>query len=80
MSVVVHDIDLASAAAGTAHGAGRAASMMALDAIQGDPGFMSRTCDCRSSSQSLKSRKLMVEKMLAVEIAEDSMMSAVPKQ
>ncbi|KIJ70179.1 hypothetical protein HYDPIDRAFT_78543 [Hydnomerulius pinastri MD-312] len=72
--VVVHEISLASATAGTAHAAGRAASMVALDALEGDHDFMSKTCDCRGSLQSQKARKLLVDKMLAVEIAEENIM------
>ncbi|KAI6047272.1 hypothetical protein EDC04DRAFT_605999 [Pisolithus marmoratus] len=53
--VVVHEIILASATASTAHAAGRASSVAALDALEGDASFMSGTCTCRSSSQGKKS-------------------------
>ncbi|KIJ20171.1 hypothetical protein PAXINDRAFT_126718 [Paxillus involutus ATCC 200175] len=76
---VIHQITLASAMGGTAQAAGRAASMLALDALQGDPGFMSRTCDCRGSWPSHKARQAVVDKMLAVEMEEEDTVS-VPAQ
>ncbi|KAH7887826.1 hypothetical protein F5I97DRAFT_1952052 [Phlebopus sp. FC_14] len=68
--VVIHEINLASATAATAHAAGRVASMSALDALEGDPDFMSRACDCRGGSH--KRRKISVESMLAVEMGEEA--------
>ncbi|KAF8913820.1 hypothetical protein CPB84DRAFT_1832684 [Gymnopilus junonius] len=46
--VLVHDIILASADDVTPTSAARQASLLALDAIEGDPNFMTRTCDCRT--------------------------------
>ncbi|KAF9247216.1 hypothetical protein BU15DRAFT_39362 [Melanogaster broomeanus] len=65
---VIHQVTLASAVGGTAQAAGRAVCMLALDALQGDPTFLSRTCDCRGSWQSHKGSRALVEKM---EIAEE---------
>ncbi|KAH7916192.1 hypothetical protein BJ138DRAFT_996390 [Hygrophoropsis aurantiaca] len=63
--VVVHDIILASAPDATKHSAGRRASILALDALEGDPDFMAHNCDCRMSIQNRKARKKAVDKMLA---------------
>ncbi|KAI0939123.1 hypothetical protein AcV5_000626 [Taiwanofungus camphoratus] len=52
--VVVHDIILASAMDATASSAMRRASLSALDALDGDPDFMTRTCDCRTLQHSKK--------------------------
>ncbi|KAF9226467.1 hypothetical protein BS17DRAFT_775670 [Gyrodon lividus] len=73
---VIHQITLASAVGGTVQAAGRAASMLALDALQGDPGFLSRTCDCRGRLQSHKARQVLVDQMVAVETAEENTISA----
>ncbi|KAG6918930.1 hypothetical protein DXG01_010585 [Tephrocybe rancida] len=47
VQVVVHDITLASAEDPDPGLAARRASLFALDALEGDPGFFARTCDCR---------------------------------
>ncbi|KAF8974226.1 hypothetical protein BDZ97DRAFT_3979 [Flammula alnicola] len=47
-NVVVHDIVLASAEDTTPTSAARLASFFALDALEGDADFMTKTCDCRS--------------------------------
>ncbi|KAJ7591157.1 hypothetical protein C8J56DRAFT_1003709 [Mycena floridula] len=46
--VLVHDIVLASSIGATAESAVRNASFHALDALAGDPGFLTKTCDCRT--------------------------------
>jgi endoribonuclease Dicer len=44
----VHKVILASAEDVSATSAGRMASLLALDALEGDADFMTRTCDCRT--------------------------------
>ncbi|TFK55753.1 ribonuclease III [Heliocybe sulcata] len=51
LSVVVHDTILAAAASTSSFSASRRASFCALDALEGDPDFMRRTCNCRLQSQ-----------------------------
>lgn len=63
--VVVHEIILASATASTVHAAGRAASLAALDALEGDANFMNGTCTCRSSSRGKRARKMLIDEMVA---------------
>lgn len=53
---------------GTAQAAGRAASELALDALQCNPEFLSRTCDCRESRRSNKGAEARIKKMLVEEI------------
>jgi len=55
--VVVHDIILAHAEDATVAAATRNVALYALDALDGDPDFMTRTCDCRTSQQSKRARK-----------------------
>jgi endoribonuclease Dicer len=55
--VVCHDIILASAEDPTAQFAARKASFLALDALEGDAEFMSRTCSCRSINEAKKAAK-----------------------
>jgi len=45
--IIVHDVVLASAEDPDPNIAARRASLFALDALEGDPGFFARTCDCR---------------------------------
>jgi len=49
--VIVHGTILAAAESTTSLSASRMASFFALDALEGDPDFMRRTCDCRLQSQ-----------------------------
>lgn len=56
-TVVVHDVILASAEDHNIASASRLAAAYALDALDGDPDFMTRTCDCRASQQSKKAKK-----------------------
>ncbi|KAI6110462.1 hypothetical protein EV401DRAFT_1869432 [Pisolithus croceorrhizus] len=63
-AVIVHGIILASATASTAHVAGRAASLAALDALEGDANFMHGTCTCRSSTRGKKARKMLIDEMM----------------
>lgn len=35
----------------------RSTAYAALDALAGDPGFLTRTCDCRSTGQTKKTPK-----------------------
>lgn len=50
-TVVVHDVILASAVDHSSTAATRRACYYALDALEGDPRFMNRTCDCRMNGQ-----------------------------
>lgn len=53
----MHDVVLASATDTSPSAAARKASFLALDAIEGDPGFLTRTCDCRVQSQARRAAK-----------------------
>jgi endoribonuclease Dicer len=55
--VLVHDIILASGEDNVPTIAARRASLFALDALEGDAAFLTRTCDCRTISQAKKKRK-----------------------
>ncbi|PPQ92348.1 LOW QUALITY PROTEIN: hypothetical protein CVT25_008698 [Psilocybe cyanescens] len=55
--VVVHEVVLSSAEDTTPYSAGRQASLLALDALEGDADFMTRVCDCRTHTTHKKSRK-----------------------
>jgi endoribonuclease Dicer len=55
--VLVHDIVLASGEDPNPAVAARRASFSALDALEGDPEFMTRTCDCRTHQSHKKPRK-----------------------
>ncbi|KAH9999338.1 hypothetical protein BJV77DRAFT_1058384 [Russula vinacea] len=63
-SVIVHEVILASAAGPTAASAAKRAAVYALDAIEGDPGFITRTCDCRAKTQAKKAQKKALKQML----------------
>ena len=56
VSVIIHDTILACATDATSGSAAKYASLYALDALEGDPGFMPRTCDCRAQAQSRKTQ------------------------
>ncbi|KAF8332689.1 uncharacterized protein EI90DRAFT_3145368 [Cantharellus anzutake] len=60
--VVFHDIILASAVDSTVQLASRRASFLALDALEGDPEFLARTCDCRSAQGTSKSKRVPEQK------------------
>ena len=64
-AVIVHDVILASAFDTTSALAAKRASFSALDALEGDPDFMARTCDCRSTTQAKKGQKKAIEQALA---------------
>ncbi|KAL5508450.1 DCL1_2 [Sanghuangporus vaninii] len=55
--IVIHGIILATATDISVNSCARRASEMALDAIEGDPLFMNRHCDCRALSQARKAAK-----------------------
>ncbi|KAH9938657.1 ribonuclease III domain-containing protein [Fomitopsis serialis] len=55
--VMVHDVVLASAEDHSIASASRLAAAYAIDALDGDPDFMTRTCDCRAAQQSKKIKK-----------------------
>lgn len=57
LTVLVHDVVLTSATDVSATAAARRASDLALDAIEGDNLFMSRTCDCRMQNLARKAAK-----------------------
>ena len=55
--VVVHEVILASGEDTTHVFAARLAALFALDALEGDADFMTRTCDCRAHIVHKKARK-----------------------
>lgn len=55
--MVCHDIILASAEDSSTQFAARKASFMALDALEGDIDFLTRTCSCRSLNEAKKAAK-----------------------
>lgn len=57
LTVIVHDIVLARGIETTSAKAARLASLQALDALEGDSGFIRRTCDCRIMAQARKAQK-----------------------
>lgn len=57
MLVVVHEVILASGEDTTHVLAARLAALFALDALEGDASFMTRTCDCRAHIVRKKVRK-----------------------
>ena len=63
--MVIHDVTLASAAGPTAAYAAKRAAVYALDAIEGDAEFITRTCDCRAKTQAKKAHKKALKQMLA---------------
>lgn len=62
----------------TANAAKRAA-VYALDAIEGDPGFMTRTCDCRTKTQAKKAHKKALKHMFASLQEQDDDQEAVER-
>ncbi|KAI0347065.1 ribonuclease III [Trametopsis cervina] len=56
-AVVVHGIRLADGTDRSSNIATRKAASAALDALAGDPGFMSRNCDCRVNPSGAKVQK-----------------------
>jgi endoribonuclease Dicer len=62
----------------TANAAKRAA-VYALDAIEGDPGFITRTCDCRAKTQAKKAHKKALKHMLASLQEQDDDQEAVER-
>lgn len=65
LQVVIHDVTLASAVGPTAAYAAKRAAVYALDAIEGDAEFITRTCDCRAKTQAKKAHKKALKQMLA---------------
>jgi len=65
---IIHQTTLASAIGATAQAAGRATSVLALDALQCNPEFLSRTCDCRESRRSNTGAQAHIKRMLVEEI------------
>lgn len=63
--MVIHDVILASAAGPSAVYASKQAAVYALDAIEGDPEFIARTCDCRTKTLAKKANKKALKQMLA---------------
>jgi endoribonuclease Dicer len=68
-TVIVHEVILASAADATATFAARRASLYALDALEGDAEFLTRTCDCRTHAK--KSNKYVMSKDKLAGFAEE---------
>jgi len=63
--VVIHDVILASAEGPSAAYAAKQAAVYAMDAIEGHPDFITRTCDCRAKTQAKKANKKALKQMLA---------------
>ena len=63
--MVIHEVTLASAVGSTAAYAAKRAAVFALDAIEGDPEFITRNCDCRAKAQAKKAHKKALKQMLA---------------
>lgn len=63
--MVVHDVVLASARDSTSAFAARRASESALDALEGDTGFMTRTCDCRAHTDQRRQMKKAMKEVLS---------------
>ena len=59
--VIVHEIILAASTEASSTAAARAASVNALDALEGDAGFLSRVCDCRARNS--RKRRMTIEEM-----------------
>ncbi|RDB22674.1 Dicer-like protein 1 [Hypsizygus marmoreus] len=73
-SVLVHDVILTSEEDHVATIAARRACFTALDALEGDAGFLARTCDCRTNAQPTKKEKKEArERALALEFEDDNM-------
>jgi endoribonuclease Dicer len=64
-TVVCHDIILASAEDPSTPFAARKASFLALDALEGDIDFLTRTCSCRSLNEAKKAAKKAIAKYQA---------------
>jgi endoribonuclease Dicer len=62
----------------TTANAAKNAAVYALDAIEGDPGFITRTCDCRAKTQAKKAHKAL-KHMLATLQEQDDDQEAVEK-
>lgn len=71
-AVLVHDVILTSADDNIASVAARRASLIALDALEGDSGFLARTCNCRLNSQLTKEEKKEAKRMLKL-VGEDGL-------
>ncbi|KAF8639433.1 hypothetical protein AX16_010288 [Volvariella volvacea WC 439] len=76
-SVLVHDVVLAVAEDAAPHTAARLGSLFALDALEGDPSFLARSCDCRTRPQPKKNRQNELEAILAG--LEDSVQKEQPE-
>lgn len=64
-AVIVHDVVLASTQDTAAASAARRASESALDALEGDAQFLTRTCDCRTHAQARKAHKKAMKHILS---------------
>jgi endoribonuclease Dicer len=69
--VLVHDVILASAQDSTATIAARRACLFALDALEGDAAFLTRTCDCRSVQMKRAHKKKALENFFSGFAEED---------
>jgi len=69
--VLVHDIILASGEDAVPGVAARHASLLALDALEGDAGFLTRSCDCRTISQAKKKQKQKVLEKVLLDFEEE---------
>ena len=69
--VLVHDVILASGEDIVPAVAARQSSLFALDALEGDAAFLTRTCDCRTILQTKKKRKQKALENVLLDFEED---------
>jgi endoribonuclease Dicer len=62
--IIVHEVVLARGEDATSANAAKRTSLLALDALEGDAGFMPRTCDCRAQTLAKRSQKKALEQAL----------------
>lgn len=65
MTVIIHEVLLTSAMDTTSAFSARRASESALDALEGDADFMTRTCDCRTNALTRQAHKKDFNHMLS---------------
>jgi len=76
-SILVHDVVLSTATDTSASTAARRASFMALDAIEGDPGFLPRTCNCRANNITKRRAKKSMKDFLDGDDADEKIVESV---
>lgn len=73
----MHDVVLSSATDTSANSAARRASFMALDAIEGDPGFLPRTCSCRANTNKKRAKKATKAAFMDIDDADEKLVESV---